>query len=114
MSVLNEFHVIGRVVRKQEFAKDKGTSVLITLAMDRPGAKEGAQQADFAEFQGFIRNDKPTKLYDYVHEKDLIAVDGEIHSYKDKDNHSQISLAINHIGFLEKYKNKQTVQKQPA
>lgn len=54
MSVVNEFHVIGRVVRKQEFAKDKGTSVLITLAMDRPGAKEGAQQADFAEFQGFL------------------------------------------------------------
>lgn len=108
MSAVNNTTLVGRVVRKQEFDKDKGTSVLITLAVNRPNAKEGQQQADFIECQGFINKDKPTKMYDYVHEKDLISIDGEIHSYKDKNNYTQTSINIQGIGFLEKYKKNET------
>lgn len=107
MTAVNSLHLIGRVVREpQVFPRDNGAkSVLFTLAVNS-GRKDanGQDVADFIEVSGYVSGTNPTRIYDYVHAKDLVAVECRVQSYKDKDNHTQVSFPIRNIEFLAKYK----------
>lgn len=114
MSAVNNFELVGRVVRDpQEFPRQNGAkSVLFTLAVNR-GTKDqnGKDVADFIEISGYAK--AGSKVYDYVNARDLIAVSGHLRSYKDKENHTQVAFQADNIEFLAKYKNSKTAQPEP-
>lgn len=114
MSAVNNVQLIGRVVREpQVFPRNNGgKSVLFTLAVNSGRKDQNGQDiADFIEVSGYVSGTKPTRIYDYVHAKDLVAVQCRVQSYKDKDNHTQISFPIRNIEFLAKYKGNKTTTK---
>lgn len=107
MSATNSFELVGRVVREpQVFPRNNGAkSVLFTVAVNSGRKDQNGQDiADFVEVSGYVATNNGTKVYDYVHAKDLLGVQGHLHSYKDKNNHTQIAFQIDNIEFLSKYK----------
>lgn len=107
MSATNSFELVGRVVREpQVFPRNNGAkSVLFTVAVNSGRKDQNGQDiADFVEVSGYVAAKNGTKVYDYVHAKDLLGVQGHLHSYKDKNNHTQIAFQIDNIEFLSKYK----------
>ena len=102
MSAFNDLTLIGRVVREPKtFAHEKGTSVIFDLAVERPDGKT----VDWLTCSGFISLEHPTKVYDYIHKGTQIVVKGEVHSYKDKNNYTQMQLSVSRIGLLGNSKN---------
>ena len=114
MSAVNNVQLIGRVVREPQVfpRKNGGKSVLFTLAVNS-GRKDqnGQDLADFIEVSGYVSGTNPTRIYDYVHAKDLVAVQCRVQSYKDKNGYTQISFPIRNIEFLAKYKGNKTATK---
>lgn len=111
MSAFNDLTLIGRVVREPKtFAHEKGTSVIFDLAVERPDGKT----VDWLTCSGFISLEHPTKVYDYIHKGTQIVVKGEVHSYKDKNNYTQMQLSVSRIGLLGGSKGNATQAPQNA
>lgn len=111
MSAFNDLTLIGRVVREPKtFAHEKGTSVIFDLAVGRPDGKT----VDWLTCSGFISLEHPTKVYDYIHKGTQIVVKGEVHSYKDKNNYTQMQLSVSRIGLLGSSKNNNDTAKTAA
>lgn len=112
MSAINSVTLVGRVVREpKRFDHNGNTNIIIDLAIDN-GRKDanGKSLADFVPVQGTIFATHPTRMFDYVHGRDMIAVQGHLESYKDKRNYTQQVIKVDNVEYLAKYKGNKNAQ----
>lgn len=93
---MNSVNLMGRLVRDPEpYMTEEGVyRVKFTVAINRPFAKEGQQQADFISCVAWQKTGE--FIAKYFKKGDMIAVIGELHSnsWNDEDGKSHFSTSV--------------------
>lgn len=116
---MNNVQLIGRLTKEVEVkVSDKGTQIgRFTIAVNRIGAKEEQQQADFINCVAFGKT--ALNLSQYCKQGSQVAVEGKVQSFQyEKDNKTQFGMNIvaNRVNFLShpvKYEKDKEKEQKP-
>lgn len=92
---MNNVNLVGRLVKDVKFhISDKGTNVgYFTVAINRPFAKEGQQEADFVNCVAF--NKTALNLNEYCKKGSLISLNGKVQSFSFLDDAEERQFGMN-------------------
>lgn len=105
---MNSVYLIGRLTKDVELRKNESGSVRgdFTLAVNRIGAKENQQQADFINCRAW--NNQAENLAHYMGKGSQIGLEGTLRNdkYEDKDGNNKYIwyVAAQNITYLSEYK----------
>ena len=92
---MNSINVTGRLTKDPS---KHNKQVFITLAVDR-FSKDSEQSADFLPVA--IYGASADNALEYLSKGDLVALNGRLQSYKDKDSHEKLIISTGFIEYLE-------------
>lgn len=100
---MNSINLVGRLTRDVEIKiSEKGTNIgRFTIAVDRPFAKEGQQQADFINCVAFEK--VALNLSKYCSKGSQVSIEGKLQSFsyeKDGDTRFGMNVVANNIQFI--------------
>lgn len=94
--MFNKVILVGRLV------SEPNDSRITNIAVDAGKDKKGNQRTDFIPL--IFGEKKMESIGQYLEKGRLVLIEGRAHSYKSKDNHSHIIVAVNNVQFLSSKK----------